>query len=106
MCAEAELSPNGLATPEDVRKETARQSDRINRFMKSKAGDLKKSWNMITKHIDNIFCFLEKIENGNMYAERFFYFIGHTPTLIRSVTEGNSKEYYKRLDKIYGDNCA
>ena len=106
MCSEEEMKGGRLRSPEDVSKEADRQAERLKRFLNVKSSDLKKSWNRITKHIDNIFRFLEQLEGGEVYTERFFYFIGHSPALLRTVTEGNSKEYYKRLDDIYGGNCA
>ena len=107
MCSDEELDGcTEYRTPEDVKRVTERQTARLNKFLRLKSSELRKSWNNITKQIDNVFSFLEKINGGDMYTERFFYFIGHNPSLLRAVTEGNSKEYYKRLDDIYGGSCA
>lgn len=106
MCDEEERKPLNINNPQDAKRISDRQVDRINKFIKVKSGELRKSWNTITKHIDNVFVFLDRIKGGKIYTERFFYFIGNNKVLLRSVAEGNSKEYYKRLDGIYGGTCA
>ena len=106
MCSEEEMCGRGFSTPNDLDGEVEKQADNLNRFLRMKSSDLKKSWNAVAKHIDHVFCFLEKMEGGETYSERLYYFICHNPALLRTVTEGNSKEYNRRLSAIYGGNYA
>lgn len=106
MCDESELTSHQNPTLDDLEKINERQNDRIKNFLQAKRGELKKDWNRLCREIDNTFLFLEKLTGGASYAERLYYFIGHNPNLQRTVAEGTSKEYLKKLETIYGDQPA
>ena len=103
MCDESELKPQRTnISVTDIKDISERQSKRLGSFLQAKSRELKKEWNALSKKIDNIFVFLEKLEGGKTYSERFYYFLNHNPALQRTVAEGNSKEYMKHLEIIYG----
>ena len=74
----------------------------LKKWFAEQSAELKKQWKLNAKKMDNAFKSLKKLDNGEMIAERLYYYVNRNPRLQKIASEGGSREYMNYVNMIYG----